>query len=61
MSYKKVSGNAKIVVSKKTGQVLVKKGLKKGTYTVKVQVTAAGDTNYLASALKPLTIKIKVG
>ena len=61
MSYKKVSGSAKIVVSKKTGQVLVKKGLKKGTYAVKVQVTAAGDANHLASALKPLTIKIKVG
>ena len=61
MSYKKVSGSAKIVVSKKTGQVLVKKGLKKGTYAVKVQVEAAGDANHLASVLKPLTIKIKVG
>ena len=60
MSYKKVSGNAKIVVSKKTGQVLVKKGLKKGTYKVKVQVTAAGNANYLASKAKTVVIKVKV-
>ncbi|WP_026526370.1 endo-1,4-beta-xylanase [Butyrivibrio sp. VCD2006] len=58
VTYKKVSGNKKIKISK-TGKITLKKGLKKGTYKVKVEVTAAGDKNF-AAATKPLTIKIKV-
>ena len=50
----------KISVNAKTGKVTVKKGLKKGTYKVKVEVRAAGDANYNASAAKTVTFKIIV-
>jgi len=48
----------KIKVSK-AGKITVKKGLKKGTYKLKVNVTAAGNTNYEPLA-KMVTVKIKV-
>ena len=58
VTFKKKSGNKKIKVSK-AGKITVKKGLKKGTYKLRVEVTAAGNNNY-----KPLTktvsIKVKV-
>ena len=59
VTYKKVSGNKKITVNAKTGKIMLKKGLKKGTYTIKVKVLAAGNTNY-SKATKQVTIKIKV-
>ena len=40
VTFKKLSGNKKIKISK-AGKVTLKKGLKKGTYKVKVRVTAA--------------------
>ena len=43
-----------------TGNVTVKKGLKKGTYKVKVKVKAAGNANYKASPIKPVTFTVKV-
>ena len=46
-------------VSTATGKVSVKKKLKKGTYKIKVKVTAAGDANYNALT-KTITFKIKV-
>lgn len=58
VTYKKVSGNAKITVAK-NGNVTVKKGLKKGTCTIKVKLTAAKTTNYKA-ATKTLTLKVRV-
>lgn len=60
LRYKKVSGDKKITINRKTGKVTVKKGLKKGTYKVKVTVKAAGNANYKASAYKPVTFTIKV-
>lgn len=36
-------------VNAKSGRITVKKGLKKGTYKVKVRVTAAGDANHNAA------------
>ena len=60
MKYTKVSGNKKITVNKKSGKVTVKKGIKKGTYKVKVKVKAAGNKNYKASAVKTVTFRIKV-
>ena len=55
----KVSGNAKIAVSK-AGKVTVKKGLKAGkTYKVKVLVCAVGNKTY-APAFKTVTCKVKV-
>jgi hypothetical protein len=59
VTYKKLSGNKKITVSK-SGKIKVKKGLKKGkTYKVKVAVTAAGDGNTFAKT-KNVTVKVKV-
>ena len=47
-------------VNSTTGKVTIKKGLKKGTYKVKVNVTAAGNDNYEKSAVQTVTFKIKV-
>ena len=58
VSYKKASGNKKITVAK-NGKITVKKGLKKGTYKIKVKVTAAGNTTYKA-VTKTVTVTIKV-
>lgn len=58
VTYKKVSGNKKILINS-AGKVTVKKGLKKGKYKVKVKVTAAGNTTYKAGA-KTVTLTIKV-
>jgi hypothetical protein len=58
VTFAKKSGKAKIVVAK-NGKVTVKKGLKKGTYKVKVAVTAAGNGNYLPKT-KVVTLKVKV-
>ena len=60
LAYKKVSGNKKITVNKKTGKITIKKKLKKGTYKVKVKFMAKGDSIYKASAWKTVTFKIKV-
>ena len=42
-----------------TGKVTVKKGLKKGTYEIRVKVTAAGNAIY-DKVTKTVTFKIKV-
>ena len=49
-------------VNSKTGKVTIKKNkkMKKGTYTVKVKVKAAGDANYKPSPWITVTFKIKV-
>ena len=60
VKYKKGSGNKKILVNKKNGKITIKKGLKKGTYKVKVKVKAAGNASYDASTWKTVTFKIKV-
>lgn len=60
LSYAKASGNKNITIAKANGKVTVKKGLKKGTYKVKVKVKAAGNANYKASAWKSATFSIKV-
>ena len=57
VTYKKTSGNSNITIDSKTGKLTVKKGTKKGTYTIKVQVKAAGNTNYNS---KTTTISFKV-
>ena len=60
LTYAKASGNSKITINKKTGKVTVAKGLKKGTYTVKVKIKAAGNANYKASAYKTVSFKIVI-
>lgn len=46
-------------VSSSTGKVTIKKGLKKGTYKVKVKVTAAGNDSY-SKLTKTVTFTVKV-
>lgn len=58
-TYTKASGHKKIIIDKKSGKAKVKKGLKRGTYKVKINVVSAGDRNYKAIT-KKVTIKIKV-
>ena len=59
VTYSKSSGDSKITIDKKTGKITVKKGLKNGTYKVKIKVKAAGNTNY-KSLTKTVTVTIKV-
>ena len=47
-------------IDKKSGKLTVKKGLKKGTYKVKVKLQAAGDEGYEASKALAVTFKVKV-
>ena len=59
-TYIKKSGNRKITISGKTGEVTVKKGLTKGTYKVKVKVKAKGNADYNPTAQNiTFTIKVK--
>ena len=58
LSYKKLSGSSAIAVSS-TGKFTVKKGLKKGTYRVKVRIAAAAKGNYSAGS-RTVTITVKV-
>lgn len=46
-------------LSRKTGKITVRKGIKKGTYNVKVKVSAAGNGNYLPAS-KTVTVRIKI-
>jgi len=59
LSYAKVSGNKKIAVDAKTGKLTVAKGLKKGSYKVKVKVTAKGNS-YYKSTQKTVTATVWV-
>ncbi len=61
VSYKKVKkgSSSALTINKKTGKITVKKGTKKGTYKIKVKVTAAGNSNY-KSGSKTVTVKIQV-
>ncbi|MCR5206911.1 MAG: hypothetical protein K6C14_00350 [Eubacterium sp.] len=59
LSFKKAKGNKNITVNKKTGKITVKKALKKGTYKVKIKVTAAGNANY-NKLTKTITVKFTV-
>ena len=56
----KKSVRKKFAISEKTGKIIVKKGLKKGTYKVKIKVTAAGNDNYKSARQTAIvTIKVK--
>ena len=57
--FAKSSGNKKITVAG-NGVITVKKGLKKGTYTVKVKVMATGDQTTANTSWQIVTVKVKV-
>ena len=59
LSYRKTSGSKNITVNAKTGKLTVKKRTKKGTYKVKVKISAAAAGNYNAGS-KTVTFTIKV-
>ena len=58
-SVSKKSAKKYFSLNKKTGALTVKKGLKKGTYMITVNVKAAGNVSYKAAA-KKATVKIIV-
>ena len=58
-TFKRIKGNKKITINKKTGRITVKKGIKKGTYKFKFKVTANGNKNFKKSTRKR-TVKIVV-
>ena len=61
LTFTKVSGNRNIKINAGTGKITIKKrGLKKKTYTVKVNVKAAGNMGYDPSDVKEVTFKIRV-
>ena len=60
LTYKKYSGNKKIVINSKNGIVTVKKKLKRGTYKVTVKVMASGSATVKSSGWKKVTFKIRV-
>ena len=59
LSFKKTSGNKAITVNTKTGALTVKKGLKKGTYKVKVQITSKATGSYNAGK-KTVTVTVRI-
>ena len=64
VTYKGVGLNKKskkaLKMNTKNGQITVKKKTKKGTYKMKVTVTAAGNNNYkAASATRTIVVKVK--
>lgn len=59
LTFKKLSGTSAITVNSKTGKFTVKKGLKKGTYRVKVQIKSAAKGNYNAAS-RTMTVTVKV-
>ncbi len=64
VTYTKLSVNKKkfakkFTVNKKTGKITIKKGLKKGTYKVRIKVKAAGKGVYLP-AVRTVTVTVKV-
>ena len=59
LSYAKVGGSGQLYVDRDNGRVLVTKGTPKGTYSIEIKVTAAGNANYKAGS-KTVTCKITV-
>ena len=59
LTYKKLSGSSAVSVNSKTGKFTVKKGLKKGTYRVKVQIRSAAKGNYNAGS-RTVTVTVRV-
>ena len=59
LSYARTGGSSRVSVSSKTGQVTVKKGTKRGTYKIRLKVTAAATSEFkAASESYILTIRV---
>ncbi len=59
VTYTKKSGNNYLTINKSTGNITVKKGLKKGTYKLVVNVKAAGNSSYKSRTVQA-TVTIKI-
>ena len=60
LTYKKYSGSSCLKVNAKTGKITVAKKTKKGTYKIKVKITAAASTNYSSkTAYKTIKVVVK--
>jgi hypothetical protein len=59
VSYEVKSGDKKILKLQKGGKIKVKKGTKKGTYKLVVNIISDGDSEYLSST-KKVTIHVKI-
>ena len=59
ITYTKASGSKRLSINKNTGKVAVAKGTSAGTYSMKVKVHAAGNSNYWNST-RTVTVKVKV-
>ena len=59
LSFQKLSGKKNLRIDTRTGKVMVAKKTKKGTYTMKVKVTASGNAT-TKSITKTVKVKIKV-
>ena len=59
-TFKVVKADKKKCLKFKAGKVTVKKGTKKGTYTIKVKASAKAGKNYKKFKAKTYTIKVKV-
>jgi len=60
VSYKLINAPAKIVINKTTGKITLKKGLKKGTYKIKVKAYLPGTTTPFGAISETHAITIKV-
>ena len=60
LTFSKISGNALIKVNSSSGKVTLTKGMKKGTYKVRIKVTDDGGSNYKSkSKTVKATVKVK--
>lgn len=60
IAWKVIKNTDKKHITFKAGKVTVKKGIPKGTYTLKIKVSAKAGKNYKAVAAKTYTVRIKV-
>ena len=58
VSYKKTKGNKMISVAK-NGKIIIKKGLKAGTYKIRIKVTAKGNEKYKKGS-KTVIVKVVI-
>ena len=59
-SWKVVTKDKKKVLTLKSGKVVVKKGAKKNTYTIKLKASVDKTKNYKAATTKTVTVKVTI-
>jgi len=59
LTFKKASGDSKVTINK-NGKVTVAKATKKGKHTIKVNVKAAGNKNYVGKTVKKVKLTVTV-